>query len=736
MLLKHNNAEATTVFLCIWVFGLILFSKRVWLIIKRTAGIIAINCITFFFSHKRKNSLRCSIVNRAVIYNQNLLKTYQQKHISSSSFFFKNTNYINHSLFRIHPTKVFNDKNTFSDNAASSLKIYTLPRQKWLPSLTRKGFVKNNQHINNAANLITFCGLNKIQESIRAKKTTRQMASNTKSYIQTIKNFMRFFFSRKDYPNLAIKIDSKLEETSSKQGFIFTRIKFRAISCKVKIYPRLWYLKNDNDDQYNVDFPPIGSLSKSMHSPLSKKIKQQDKSFTIIEKISSQEEFPQQNISNESDAALYTKKKLPMYNRSFLIPYQRKRKPIKRSSQELPSVDLLLKPKKKEKESLNTALLTQITHLIETRLADYRIKAKVVNVSVGPVVTRFELDPAPGIKAVQISNLSVDLARALSVASVRVIEAIPGKPYIGLELPNEKRQIVYLREVIECDVFRKNRSPLTLVLGKDISGQPVIADLEKMPHLLIAGTTGSGKSVGINAMLMSILYKATPKEVRLVMIDPKMLELSLYKGIPHLLTEVITNTKCAVDVLHWCIIEMERRYKLMSALGVRNLVNFNEYIQHAKIEKKSLSNSFWKKNDNTTEMYPLLERLPYIVVIIDEFSDLVMVIKKKVEELIVRLAQKARAAGIHLVLATQRPSVNVITGLIKANIPTRISFTVSSKIDSRTILDQIGAESLLGEGDMLYLASNSSLPLRVHGAFVHDEEVLAVVQDWKSRKTS
>lgn len=371
---------------------------------------------------------------------------------------------------------------------------------------------------------------------------------------------------------------------------------------------------------------------------------------------------------------------------------------------------------------------------MEASLADYRVKAEVVDILPGPVITRFELDLAPGVKAARISNLSRDLARSLSTSAVRVVEVIPGRPYVGLELPNTKRQTVYLREVLDCPAFRDNPSPLSIVLGKDISGEPVVAELGKMPHLLVAGTTGSGKSVGVNAMILSILYKATPKEVRFIMIDPKMLELSVYEGIPHLLTDVVTDMKDAANALRWCVAEMERRYKLMSALGVRNLAGYNERVDQAEAMGRPIPDPFWKPTDSMDITPPVLEKEPYIVVMVDEFADLIMTVGKKVEELIARLAQKARAAGIHLVLATQRPSVDVITGLIKANIPTRIAFTVSSKIDSRTILDQGGAESLLGMGDMLYLAPNSSIPVRVHGAFVRDQEVHAVVKDWKARE--
>ncbi|WP_262362769.1 DNA translocase FtsK, partial [Providencia rustigianii] len=413
----------------------------------------------------------------------------------------------------------------------------------------------------------------------------------------------------------------------------------------------------------------------------------------------------------------------------FLV---RNDQPLPKPTTPMPSLDLLASPPEQE-EPVDMFKLEQTGRLIEARLNDYRVKAEVVGFSPGPVITRFELDLAPGVKAARISTLSRDLARSLSTTAVRVVEVIPGKPYVGLELPNEKRQTVYLREVLDCDDFRKNPSPLTIVLGKDIEGDPVVADLAKMPHLLVAGTTGSGKSVGVNAMILSILYKAKPEDVRFIMIDPKMLELSIYEGIPHLLTEVVTDMKDAANALRWCVNEMERRYKLMSALGVRNLAGYNDKIKAAAEMNRPIPDPFWKPGDSMDIEHPTLKKEPYIVVMVDEFADLMMTAGKKVEELIARLAQKARAAGIHLVLATQRPSVDIITGLIKANIPTRIAFTVSSKIDSRTILDQGGAESLLGMGDMLYLPPNSSIPMRVHGAFVRDQEVHAVVNDWKAR---
>lgn len=413
----------------------------------------------------------------------------------------------------------------------------------------------------------------------------------------------------------------------------------------------------------------------------------------------------------------------------FLMRHEQ---PLVRPTTPLPTLDLLTQPQETA-HPIDSFELEKTSRLLESRLADYRVKAAVVAVSPGPVITRYELELAPGVKAARISGLARDLARSLSTVAVRVVEVIPGRPYVGLELPNKHRQTVYLRDVIDSVTFRESKSPLSIVLGKDISAQSVVADLAKMPHLLVAGTTGSGKSVGVNAMILSMLYKATPQEVRFIMIDPKMLELSVYEGIPHLLTEVVTDMKDAANALRWSVGEMERRYKLMSALGVRNLAGYNDKVAQADAMGRPIPDPFWKSGESMLDTPPVLEKLPFIVVIVDEFADLMMAAGKKIEELIARLAQKARAAGIHLILATQRPSVDVITGLIKANIPTRIAFTVSSKIDSRTILDQSGAESLLGMGDMLYMAPNSSIPVRVHGAFVRDQEVHAVVQNWKAR---
>ncbi|EDU8051788.1 DNA translocase FtsK, partial [Salmonella enterica subsp. arizonae] len=485
----------------------------------------------------------------------------------------------------------------------------------------------------------------------------------------------------------------------------------------------------------NLDFSPMKILvDEGPHEPLFTPGVMPE-SAPIQQPVAPQPQYqqPQQPVAPQSQ---YQQPQQPAAPQDSLIHPLLMRngdsRPLQRPTTPLPSLDLLTPPPS-EVEPVDTFALEQMARLVEARLADFRIKADVVNYSPGPVITRFELNLAPGVKAARISNLSRDLARSLSTVAVRVVEVIPGKPYVGLELPNKKRQTVYLREVLDNAKFRDNPSPLTVVLGKDIAGDPVVADLAKMPHLLVAGTTGSGKSVGVNAMILSMLYKAQPEDVRFIMIDPKMLELSVYEGIPHLLTEVVTDMKDAANALRWSVNEMERRYKLMSALGVRNLAGYNEKIAEAARMGRPIPDPYWKPGDSMDVQHPVLEKLPYIVVLVDEFADLMMTVGKKVEELIARLAQKARAAGIHLVLATQRPSVDVITGLIKANIPTRIAFTVSSKIDSRTILDQGGAESLLGMGDMLFSGPNSTMPVRVHGAFVRDQEVHAVVQDWKAR---
>jgi S-DNA-T family DNA segregation ATPase FtsK/SpoIIIE len=405
---------------------------------------------------------------------------------------------------------------------------------------------------------------------------------------------------------------------------------------------------------------------------------------------------------------------------------------------ELPQLSLLDRAQLSDKRGYSQESLEAMSRLLEIKLLDFGVSAEVVSVQPGPVITRFEIQPAAGIKASRISGLAKDLARSLAVVSVRVVEVIPGKSYVGIEVPNEQREIVRLGDVLASNAYDESRSPLTLALGHDIAGVPVMADLAKMPHLLVAGTTGSGKSVGVNTMLMSLLFKSGPDDVRLILVDPKMLELSVYEGIPHLLTPVVTDMKDAANALRWSVGEMERRYKLMAALGVRNLAGYNKKIQDAKAAGETITDPVWRPDPMAFEPVdqqtaPTLDKLPYIVIVIDEFADMMMIVGKKVEQLIARIAQKARAAGIHLVLATQRPSVDVITGLIKANIPTRIAFQVSSKIDSRTIIDQGGAEQLLGHGDMLYLPPGSPVPIRVHGAFVDDHEVHAVVEDWKRR---
>ena len=402
----------------------------------------------------------------------------------------------------------------------------------------------------------------------------------------------------------------------------------------------------------------------------------------------------------------------------------------------IPPISLLDPPEEHKESGYSEEALEHMSRLLEEKLADFGVSVEVVEVNPGPVITRFEIKPAAGVKVSKISNLAKDLARSLAVLSVRVVEVIPGKSVVGIEIPNEKREIVRLSEVLSARVFTESSSALTMALGNDIGGNPMVANLAKMPHLLVAGTTGSGKSVGVNAMLLSMLLKAGPEDVRFIMVDPKMLELSIYDGIPHLLAPVVTDMKEAANALRWCVAEMERRYRLLATLGVRNLAGYNRKVKDAAAAGEPLLDPFWKPDEylaNDEQERPELEHLPFIVVVIDEFADMMMIVGKKVEELIARIAQKARAAGIHLILATQRPSVDVITGLIKANIPTRMSFQVSSKIDSRTVLDQGGAEQLLGHGDMLYLPPGSGLPVRVHGAFVDDDEVHRVVSAWKAR---
>ncbi len=489
------------------------------------------------------------------------------------------------------------------------------------------------------------------------------------------------------------------------------------------VHVNLANLENDNEEDSHDEtkIEPFVAIDELMDEPLKINVQEQVSdeeiaaAFENVEKITVADDIP------EPLSQANTTSNLAHQEASVFEKYQG-----------MPSIELLDRADKAT-NPVTPEELEQVSRLVEAKLLDFGVQAQVVDVFPGPVITRFELDLAPGVKVSKISNLSKDLARALSAISVRVVEVIPGKSVIGLELPNKHREIVRLSEVISCPDFTNSTSPLTMVLGKDIAGEPIVVDLAKMPHLLVAGTTGSGKSVGVNTMIVSLLYKSTPEDVRLIMIDPKMLELSVYEGIPHLLAEVVTDMKEAANALRWCVGEMERRYKLMSALGVRNLKGYNKKVMAAIEAGEPLVDPLWHPTDSMDQTPPLLEKLPSIVVIVDEFADMMMIVGKKVEELIARIAQKARAAGIHLILATQRPSVDVITGLIKANIPTRMAFQVSSRIDSRTILDQQGAEQLLGQGDMLYLPPGTAVPTRVHGAFIDDHEVHAVVNDWKQR---
>ena len=421
------------------------------------------------------------------------------------------------------------------------------------------------------------------------------------------------------------------------------------------------------------------------------------------------------------------------YGDSLVHPaFQQHKANVEKPTTPLPSLDLLERHQSKA-QNITQEEIVETSQRIEQQLRNFNVKAKVKDVLVGPVVTRYELELDPGVKAAKVTSLDTDLARALMFRSIRVAEVIPGKPYIGIETPNDHRQMVPLRDVLDSDEFRNAKALLSMALGKDISGKPMIVDLAKMPHLLVAGTTGSGKSVGVNTMILSLLYRVKPEEVKFIMIDPKVVELSVYNDIPHLLTEVVTDMKKAANALRWCVDEMERRYQLLSALRVRNIEGFNEKIDEYDALKMPIPNPLWRPSDSMDQLPPLLEKLSYIVVVVDEFADLMMVAGKQVEELIARLAQKARAVGIHLILATQRPSVDVITGLIKANVPSRIAFTVATKIDSRTILDASGAESLLGKGDMLYSPQGSTELIRIHGAFMTDDEVGRVADDWRAR---
>ncbi|MBR9727142.1 DNA translocase FtsK 4TM domain-containing protein [Shewanella intestini] len=488
----------------------------------------------------------------------------------------------------------------------------------------------------------------------------------------------------------------------------------------------------------NADVTPLSANTSDEDDELVAKISPSDAAG--VEQHASATEFEQSSLEQASGvihcagklvAQRAPEKEAKIVDGIVVIPGKTSQE-LQKPTTPLPSISLLDVPDRKS-NPISEEELDQVARLVEAKLADFNIKAAVVGVFPGPVITRFELELAPGVKASKITNLSKDLARSLLSENVRVVEVIPGKAYVGLELPNKFRETVFMRDVLDCKAFEESKSNLSMVLGQDIAGDPVVVDLGKMPHLLVAGTTGSGKSVGVNVMITSLLYKSGPDDVRFIMIDPKMLELSVYEGIPHLLCEVVTDMKEAANALRWCVGEMERRYKLMSALGVRNLKGYNQKIKQAAEQGEFIPDPLWKANESMLEEAPALEKLPSIVVVVDEFADMIMIVGKKVEELIARIAQKARAAGIHLILATQRPSVDVITGLIKANIPTRIAFQVSSRIDSRTILDQQGAETLLGMGDMLYLPAGVSVPSRVHGAFIDDHEVHNVVADWCAR---
>jgi S-DNA-T family DNA segregation ATPase FtsK/SpoIIIE len=537
------------------------------------------------------------------------------------------------------------------------------------------------------------------------------------------------------------------------EGF-FSKLKHKMSPKKTRLDPDIsdfapWVASHEDDDETillsalddeAIDFDTTGS-----QGALTAARKQEIEEASV----SRQEKRQESHVSNSSaspaqapaaikmvdaNQKLASQEKAKIVDGIVILPGQgngQKQQPA-RPMAPLPSITLLDVPDRK-KNPISKAELDQVARLVETKLADFNIIANVVGVYPGPVITRFELELAPGVKASKITNLSKDLARSLLAESVRVVEVIPGKAYVGLELPNKFRETVFMRDVLDSPAFSESKSNLSMVLGQDIAGDPLVVDLGKMPHLLVAGTTGSGKSVGVNAMITSLLYKSGPDDVRFIMIDPKMLELSVYEGIPHLLCEVVTDMKEAANALRWCVGEMERRYKLMSALGVRNLKGYNHKIKEAAERGEAIRDPMWKSSDSMDEEAPALEKLPSIVVVVDEFADMIMIVGKKVEELIARIAQKARAAGIHLILATQRPSVDVITGLIKANIPTRISFQVSSRIDSRTILDQQGAETLLGMGDMLYLPPGTGVPIRVHGAFIDDHEVHKVVADWHAR---
>ena len=479
------------------------------------------------------------------------------------------------------------------------------------------------------------------------------------------------------------------------------------------------FAKSDDDSAYNTrEKEPYVDIDELMGEPLAMNVQE----HVSDDEIAAAFEPVEKIVVDDEATTLHDK----------IYQQLEKEKPAEPNYSDMPSLDLLDR-KDKVENPIDQEQLDLVSRLVEAKLMEFGIKAEVVGVFPGPVITRFELNLAPGVKASKITNLSKDLARSLSAKSVRVVEVIEGKSVIGIELPNKHRETVFFADVISCEKFANSKSNLAMAIGSDISGQPVIADLAKMPHLLVAGTTGSGKSVAVNTMIVSILYKSSPEDVRMIMIDPKQVELSVYDGIPHLLSEVVTDMKEAANALRWCVGEMERRYQLMSKLGVRNLKGYNDKVAKAIAAGEPMIDPLWQPSDAFTQTPPTLDKLPSIVIIVDEFADMMMIVGKKVEELIARIAQKARAAGIHLILATQRPSADVITGLIKANIPTRMALRVQSRIESRIILDQQGADQLLGMGDMFYLPPGEAVPIRVHGAFVDDHEVHAVVNDWKSR---
>lgn len=533
-------------------------------------------------------------------------------------------------------------------------------------------------------------------------------------------------------PPLLLDEVSVGSENEPQRNSLFSKIKNRVA---LKKHAKAEGLNEHSVSPKRVD-PVLGGIEQHQVEVGRDRSKESKQHSTAIEKIVAKEKIIAEEDQKGKGLKIAPFLKKSSQSESKRVAKEKQGKLFAFEEGRLPPITLLDPPEKVKEQGYSKEVLEHLSRLLEEKLGDFGVSIEVVEVNPGPVITRFEIQPAPGVKVSRITNLAKDLARSLAVLSVRVVEVIPGKSVVGIEIPNEKRQIVRFSEVLSTKEFDDSQSPLTLALGNDIAGDPIVVDLAKMPHLLVAGTTGSGKSVGVNAMLLSMLYKSTPEEVRLIMIDPKMLELSIYDGIPHLLTPVVTDMKEAANSLRWCVAEMERRYRLMAALGVRNLAGYNRKVKDGIEAGEPLKDPLWKPDENLLngeEDRPELTTLPCVVVVVDEFADMMMIVGKKVEELIARIAQKARAAGIHLILATQRPSVDVITGLIKANVPTRIAFQVSSRIDSRTILDQGGAEQLLGHGDMLYMPPGTGMPIRVHGAFVSDDEVHRTVDDWKQR---